>query len=287
MIYRRRASPLHATRAGVAIAWCFALGMTALVESNPLLLGAVCVSVLGAGALAGVWSGVLRALRWVVPLALLVCLINALITRDGLTVIWRFGNLPVVGETNVTLEATVYGAVLGLRAAVLVLIGVLYSLAVDPDDVLRMLRRVSFRSALTATIATRMVPVLMRDSRRLADAQRTRSGPPPGRFQVVRATTSGVFDRALDIAATLEVRGYALGGRPAASGRPWSRHDIAFGVSAVLVLVVGCGARPVGLARFQAYPSLSVATGPGAWAAAALVLGCALFPFLDRRGIEL
>ena len=36
--------------------------------------------------------------------------INALVTRDGLTVIVRLGDLPLLGHTDVTLEATVYGA---------------------------------------------------------------------------------------------------------------------------------------------------------------------------------
>ena len=123
-----------------------------------------------------------RALAFAVPLAIVIALINALVTRNGLTVIVRLGDLPILGQTDVTLEATVYGAVLGLRALALILCGALYTAAIDPDEVLRLFRRVSFRSALTATLATRMVPVLMRDSRRLADAQRCRPGPPPSRF---------------------------------------------------------------------------------------------------------
>ncbi|MDE3130518.1 MAG: energy-coupling factor transporter transmembrane protein EcfT, partial [Acidobacteriota bacterium] len=208
MSYRRRASPLHAARAAAAIAWCAALGVAALTQSNPLVLGAIAVAVVLSGVLAGVGRQLRRSLLWGLPLWLAVGAINALVTRDGLTVIWRIGTVPLLGQANVTLEATVYGAVLGLRAVVLVLIGTLYSVAVDPDDVLRLFRRVSFSSALSATIATRMVPVLMRDSRRMAEAQRCRPGPPPGRAQLLRATTAGVLDRALDVAATLEVRGY-------------------------------------------------------------------------------
>ncbi len=63
--------------------------------------------------------------------------------------IWRLGEVPLLGQTNITLEATVYGAVLGLRAVALVLIGALYSVAVDPDDVLRLFRGLSFSSALS------------------------------------------------------------------------------------------------------------------------------------------
>ena len=42
----------------------------------------------------------------------------------------------------------------------------------------------------------------------------------------------------------------------------------------------------VGAAAFSAYPSLQVAAGPGALAAGAGVIACALAPFLDRRGIR-
>ncbi|MGH2861159.1 MAG: energy-coupling factor transporter transmembrane component T, partial [Solirubrobacteraceae bacterium] len=201
MIYRRVASPLHAARAAVAIAWCAALAVGALIESNPVLLGAIAVSVVAGGVLAGVGRELRRSLLWSVPLWLAIGLINALVTRNGLTVIWRLGEIPLVGQTNITLEATVYGGVLGLRAVVLVLVGTLYSVAVDPDEVLRMFRGVSFSSALSATIATRMVPVLLRDSRRLADAQRCRPGPAPRRLALMHASTAGVLDRALDIAA--------------------------------------------------------------------------------------
>ena len=179
MIYRRRASPLHSARAGAGCAYCLALGIAALMASNPIVLGAVALAVLGAGAAAGVGRPLLRAALWGVPVALVVMLINALVSRDGLTVIIRLGDLPLLGHTDITLEATVYGAILGLRAVALILCGLLYTLAVDPDEVLRLFRRVSFRSALSATLATRMVPILVRDGRRLAEAQRCRPGPPP------------------------------------------------------------------------------------------------------------
>jgi energy-coupling factor transport system permease protein len=287
MIYRRRSSSLHAAAAGAALAWCAALTLAAIVQSSPVVLGALVLSVLGAGALAGVWHELRRALWLALVLALAVCLINALVSRDGLTVIWRFGDLPILGQTNVTLEATVYGAVSGLRAATLVLLGALYSLAVDPDQVLMLFRRWSFRSALSATIATRMVPVLIRDSKRLADAQRCRPGPAPGRFQLMRATTSGVLDRALDVAAALEVRGYASA-RPAPrrGRRPLSRHDIGFSAAAAGVTLVSVAARVAGWSAFSAYPVLRAPAGAREFAAAGALALVALAPFADRRGVR-
>jgi energy-coupling factor transport system permease protein len=285
MSYRRRPSPLHVARAGAGCAYCLALAGAALMLSNPVALAAVIVSVLGAGIAAGVGREMRRAATLAVPLALVVTVINALVTRDGLTVIVRLGDLPVLGHTDVTLEATVYGAILGMRAMALVLCGALYTAAIDPDEVLRLFRRVSFRSALTATLATRLVPVLVRDSRRLADAQRCRPGPAPSRLALMRAVSSGVLDRALDVAAALEVRGYGGARRPAPLRKPWSRHDVAFAASAVAVLGTALAARIADLAPFGAYPSLHAPAGAAVLAVAGAMIVLALAPFADRRGI--
>ena len=289
MIYRRRASPLHAARASAGCLYCLALGLAALLLSAPLALGAVVVAIAGAAVGAGVGREIRRAAVFALPLGLIVMAVNMLVAQGGLTVIARLGDLPVFGQTDVTLEATVYGAVLGVRAIAIVLCGALYTVAVDPDEVLGLFRRFSFHSALTATLATRMVPVLARDARRLAEAQRCRPGPPPSRARLMRATTAGVLDRALDVAAALEVRGYGAARRPGAPGRvrrPYSRHDIAFGASAVAVVSLAVGARIAGLVPFSSDPSLHAPIGAGEVAVAVAIVACALLPFADRRGIE-
>jgi energy-coupling factor transport system permease protein len=246
----------------------------------------VAVAIVAAGVAAGVGREMRRAGLLALPLAVAIVLINALVTRNGLTVIARLGDLPVLGQTDVTLEATVYGAILGLRAMALILCGALYTAAVDPDEVLKLFRRVSFRSALTATLATRMVPMLVRDARRLSDAQRCRPGRPPSRLALMRAATSGALDRALDVAAALEVRGYGRPGSPSRSRAPYSRHDLAFAASAIGLLALAVGARVYGLAEFSAYPSLRAPVGAGTIAVAVGVLACALAPFADRRGVQ-
>jgi energy-coupling factor transport system permease protein len=214
-----------------------------------------------------------------------ITVINALVTRNGVTVILRLGDLPVLGQTDVTLQATVYGAILGLRAIALLMCGALYTAAVDPDEVLRMVRRVSFRSALTATLATRMVPVLMRDSRRLAEAQRCRPGAPPSRVARLRATTAGVLDRALDVAAVLELRGYGGARRPPRAHSPWGRHDLDFAAAAAVILAGTVVVRLSGWTPFSAYPSLQWSAGAAAWLVFAGLLLASGLPFCERRGI--
>jgi len=105
----------------------------------------------------------------------------------------------------------------------------------------------------------------------------------------MRATTSGVLDRALDVAAALEVRGYGAARRPPRGWRvrrPWSRHDLAFAAAAVAIVGLSVGARVANLLPFQSDPSLHAPVGAEGAAVAAALLICALLPFADHRGIE-
>ena len=290
MIYRRRASPLHAARAAAGGAWCLALACAAFTAEHPLVLGAVGAIALAAAAAAGVWREVVRAALWALPIALLWALINPFVVRDGLTVIARVGNVPPFGYVDLTLEAVVYGAVTGLRIVVALACFALLTAAVDPDRLLRLFRRISFRSALAAALATRLLPVLARDAQRLNDARRCRAGAGAtgraGNVAVVRALATGALDRALDVAATLEVRGYGAAHRSVYAREPWSRHDVAFAASAAAMVALAVGARAGGVAGFGYYPTLSAAP-LAEHAVLALALGIiALAPFGDRRGIE-
>ena len=182
--YRRRASPLHAARGTVAAAYGFSIALAALLVQNPILLGALLAAVLAAAAGAGVARSLLYAMRvGALPILGLCMIVNVLVSHDGLTVLARLGDWGVLGQVDPTLEAVVYGLVVGLRLMIVSLATLLVVCAADPDDLLRACRRVSPHSALTAAISTRLVSVLADDARRLAEAQRCRpmgegEGPP-------------------------------------------------------------------------------------------------------------
>jgi energy-coupling factor transport system permease protein len=324
MFYRRLASPLHAARAGVGALWALSLTAASLILYHPLALLALLLAVVGAAVGAGVGARIVRSLRMAAIVALPIVLINVLVSRQGLTVFARLGDLGPFGQGDLTLEALAYGGVIALKVTLLILITGLAGLAIDPDELLRIFRRLSFRSALTATLATRMLPVLAADSQRLAEAQRTRPGGGPGgargRVALLSAIVAGSLDRAMDVAATLEVRGFAASRRaPRAHGsaltrgasrlrgvshvrgagvlhgmqsaraslrRPLSRHDMAFAASALAVLALALAGRLTDVASFAAYPQLELHLDTGTLALCAALLAAVLLPFCDRRGIE-
>ena len=290
LFYSRLASPLHATRAGIGVLWVAALSLAALLLYHPLVLAALLLAVLGAGAACGVGRPLARAMRTAAIVWVPIVAVNVLVSRDGLTVFARLGDLGPFGQGDLTLEALVYGAVIALKVMLLILITTLAGLAIDPDEVLRILRRLSFRSALTASLATRMIPVLAADSQRLAEAQRTRPQGPPrgtrGRVAVLRAVISGSLDRAMDVAATLELRGFATARRAPRVQRPFSRHDLAFAASAAAVLALALFGRLAGAARFDAYPEVHAPVGLTTVVLCVGLVAAALLPFADRRGID-
>jgi energy-coupling factor transport system permease protein len=290
--YRRLASPLHATRATVAAMWACALIAATLLSESPLVLGVLLAGVLGAGVGAGLGRELVRTLRTVLIVAIPIVLVNVLVSHEGFTVFARLGDLGPFGQGDLTVEALVYGTVIALKVGLLMLITTLASLAIDPDELLGVFRGRSFRSALTASLATRMIGVLSADSQRLAEAQRTRpdggAGGARARVRLLSAIVGSSLDRSMDVAATLELRGFAAGVRSGGRGRrrPFSRHDRAFAMSAAAVLVLAVVGRVAGLAPFDAYPLVSMPVS-GATIVLCVALPVAiLLPLADRRGIE-
>ena len=289
-IYRRHASPMHAARAGAGACWMLALTAAAVLLYNPVALLSLLVAVLVAAVGAGVGRELGRALRTIAFVALPIVFVNVLVSRQGLTVFARLGDLGPFGQGDLTVEALAYGGVIALKVSVVILLATLGSLAVDPDELLRAFRRLSFRSALTVSLALRMIPLLAADARRLGEAQRTRPHRPSRgartRVALLAAIVASSLDRAMDVAATLEVRGFASGRRAGRRTRPLSRHDLAFVSSAAAVLALAIAGRLSGALSFDAYPLLAMRAGTGTILLCVALAAAALLPFADRRGVE-
>jgi energy-coupling factor transport system permease protein len=283
--YIPRRGPLQSARPGAAVAYLGALVVVAFLYSNPVVLLAAGAAGCLAGWLAGARAAVGAALRTAFWLALLIILVEALVSHRGQTVLLRLGHWPLVGgQMDVTLEAIVEGVSIALRAAATMVAFGVYSACVDPDRVLRALRPLAARSALTATLVSRLVPVTAADATRLRDAALLR-GPgaaPVGRGAQARRLLAGSLDRAVDVAATLELRGYGLTGPRGSRQREPSRYDARFYAVAVAVMAAALLGKALGADHFRAFPTIQVGLGPATLAVCAVVLVSGLAPW--RRG---
>ena len=288
LAYRPRRLPLQLASPAAAVVYLGAYAVAAFLFSDPVLLTAIAAAAGLAGALAGVGAAVRFASRIGIVLALLLIVVNGVAVSRGATVLMRLGEWPLLGRVDVTLEALAAGAVIGLRALAVMIAASVYSAAVDPDRVLRALRPWLGRSALTAGLATRLLPVALADAARLREAARLR-GPgaaPVGRAPLARRLMAGSLDRSVDVAATLELRGYGLAssrrgprltpGRiraSAAGSQPRPRQDRRFFVVGALVAAGSLAAALAGVGGFSAYPTVALDPGPFGWA---LALGLVL-----------
>ena len=279
--YTPRSGPLQAASPAAAVTYLGALIVVCFLYSNPIVLASVGLAVALAGCLAGARGAVGVALRMGAGLALLIAIVNPLVTSRGETVLARLGDWPLLGQVDVTAEALTAGAVLGLRAAVAIMVFAVYSACVDPDRVLRALRPVAHRSALTATLASRLVPVAAGDASRLRDAAYLR-GPaaaPVGRAAMARRLLAGSLDRAVDVAATLELRGYSRETSRGSWARTRSRYDGRFLAVGVAVLLAAVAGKLLGADAFAEYPTVAIGASSATLGLSALLILSGFAPY--------
>ena len=281
LAYAPRSGPLGSARPWIAALYLAPLAICAFAFSNPIVLLAGGVTAIAAGYASGAGASLKQPLRWSIALGLMVIVVNGLASQRGATILLRGWDLPVLGQIDISAEALAEGGVLALRIIVALLVFAVWSACVDPDRVLRAIRPIASRSALTATVIARMAPLAAADIARLREAGRLRgpSAVPLGRAALARRMVAGSLDRSVDVAATLELRGYGLGVRsrlPRHAREPGEIALVCAGASTLVAMVVAAAA---GVAGFEAYPRISIDAGPATLAFAAAIPALAVLPF--------
>lgn len=256
--YVPRRGTLQTARLALVGLYLGAYLVLCFLSSDPIALAAASAGAVIAGLGCHADRAVWFSLRLGVILAASMVVINVLVTSRGATVLARLGEWPILGQVDITLESFAAGGVIGLRVlGTMVVIGV-YSACVDPDRILQAVHGVARRSALTATLISRLVPLAATDQARLSEAAELR-GPaatPVGRATMAHRLLSSSLDRAVDVAATLELRGYAQGNRRARFRKSPSRYDLRFLVVGSILLVAAIVSISFGIGELATYPEI-------------------------------
>lgn len=249
----------------------------------------IAIAAAAGAAIAGIGAGVGRAVRFSLGLgfgiAVVLTLVNAVASDRGATVLARLGEWPGLGQVQVTAEAVAAGAMTGLRAIAVMVVAGVWSASVDPDRILARMHRIAGRSALTATLVSRFLPLAAADRARLKDAAGLR-GPaasPVTRAAMAQRLLEGSLDRSVEVAATLELRGYSLDAGPADPLRTSSRYDRRFLTIGVVLLGAVLVALLTGDGSLVAYPRVGWQAGPATAAAAIALLGAGFATWLGGR----
>ena len=172
---------------------------------------------------------------------LILFLFSPLVARYGGVVYWEGPEIPVIGQLDVTSEELSEALFQSLRLIAVGLAFAAYALLLDLDRLLLAGGRLR-RSVLAVALATRLVPTLERDAAGYVEALRGRGVVVEGvrgRARLISPLVAGSLERSLNLAESMEARGFGRPGRTRAPSPAWSALDRLGIVGAVAVVVVG------------------------------------------------
>jgi energy-coupling factor transport system permease protein len=283
-VYRNKDTLVHGLHPLTALLLVLSLASSALLLDNPLCVALVCAGVLGLIGAAEVWGECRVFLRIGLITALLMVMINPLVNHQGEHVLVYGPRLPWWGSFNITLEAVLYGAFAGLRVFTVIAACGLLSTAVNPDDLLDLLSRLSLRSSLSAALAVRLYPGMVTEAARIKEVQMTRGERLQGgrawpRFKAHLpmwfSLFQGSLDRAASIAEAMSARGFGSGRRTAYHRRRFRPRDALVAPLCLLLLGTALAAAVSGAGSYSFFPAVSLPWGgwsPAVAGAVALAL---------------
>lgn len=222
-----------------------ALCLAGLAAAALLADRTISVAVIAAGLLA-LCSRAPRGRRWPYLLgtltgATMLFLFSPLFARYGGIVYWDGPSVPVIGRLDVTSEELSFALFQSLRFAAVGLAFAAYALLLDHDRLLMAGGRLR-RSVLAIALATRLVPTLERDAAGFVEALRGRGVVVEGvrgHARLVSPLVAGSLERSLNLAESMEARGFGRPGRTRAPSPPWTALDRLAILGTVLVVAAG------------------------------------------------
>lgn len=266
LVYRQKDNLIHRLHPLTTVAFVGVIFFLSLLFSHPFFLLGLFVA-LGAVILASdsyrEWKGYLKC---TLGMMALLMLINACVAQAGSTVLMAGPRVPGLGNVRITLEELAFGAGMGLRLLVIVSVFCLYTHALHPDKVLKLLSRWGSRSVLAVTLATRLFPLMIEDFHRVTDVQRCRGVKfATGKFQervhnlgpVASVLLLSSLERSWQLAESMYARGYGSGPRTCYTSELWRPRDHLVILALLVAVVIAVGAAWHGWSAYNYYPRLA------------------------------
>ncbi len=201
-----------------------------------------------------------RRAELLLPLLILLVFppVNALLSHNGLTVLF------VVNDTLITLEALLYGAVMGLSVAASLLWFLYFSAVMTSDKLLCLLGKLSPRAALVLSMSIRYVRLFSRQARRIEESQtalglyREENLPDRvrGKLRVFSVLVTWALENGIITADSMTARGYGSGRRTAFSTFRFGKRDLCY-LALSLLLAAGSLLSVLLSPSYSFYPTLS------------------------------
>ena len=193
----------------------------------------------------------LKNLRSFIIIFLIITVTNPLFSHNGATILF------FINDNRVTLEALVYGAVLGLMIVEVLVWFKCFNTVFDSERLLYLFGKTSPKLALVVSITLGFVPQFIRTFKSINSAQKSLNSQ-QGRVRRYITSFSAVITRSMEDAITtsdsMKSRGYGLRGRTHFTRFRFTAYDGAYILVFLLLLVFTLPALVLGRTEVQFYP---------------------------------
>ncbi len=248
--YKSTDSGIHRLDARPKVAFVLAIFVFSILISDIAYLIILLALVLTVAAAGRVLRPTLGLLRYAAYVAVFVILFNILIS-SGREVI------ATIGPLTVTSESLLFAISMCLRLFLAVSAFGILTFAIHPDEAMRVVSRVGYKTTTGLSLSTRMYPTVAADTQNITDSMRARGvefdsggflGKIRARSHVVMPLLLNSLERSIAVAEAMEARGFGSSRRTNYSERRMSRSEgtmmamfIAAAVLGIALFILGYG----------------------------------------------
>ena len=213
------------------------------------LISAVAYSVLQKG-----FKAFLKSFFGYALIFLLVTITNPIFSHKGIT------PLVFINDVPITLEAIVYGAVLGLMLLSVILWFSVFNSVFDSEKLIYIFGRILPRLALLFSMVLHFVPKFILVFKRTLSAQSDFCGKNKFKKYICAfsASVSVMLEGSVQTADSMSARGYGVKKRSFYSRVPFTKSDVAFTAVTLTMFFVVLSAFATGQLSFQIYPHIEM-----------------------------
>ena len=201
----------------------------------------------------------IRAVLWMFALPFIGLIINPLFNHNGQT------RLFFINDSVITLEAALYGAVMGLTVAVIMLWFRSFSLIMTSDRLLYIFGAVSPKLALILSMTLRYIPLYRRQLTKVRQTQRAMGlyrddalvDKLRGSMRIFSVMVTWALENGVVTADSMTARGYATGPRSRYSIFRWRTADVVLSAAAAVMAAAVSAAIALSAIGYTWYPAVS------------------------------
>ena len=205
-------------------------------------------------------------LGFLLPMVVVVTVMNPLVNHHGSTILLQTEN------TYFTLEAAIYGLMLGLMMAAVILWFSSYNIIMTSDKFIYLFGRIMPAVSLVFSMVMRFVPNYRQRIRKISTAQQCigrniSSGTLKERIhhgsRIISVMFTWALESSIDSADSMRSRGYGMKNRSTFSIYRFDHRDTVTGCFLLAMTLIVIAGGMAGVCSIEYYPSITMAqTGP-------------------------